>query len=274
MKAVQPHHPIGIFDSGVGGLSVLKTVRQVLPDRDLIYIADQAHVPYGERSAEEIRAFSLAMTSYLQAQGAELIIVACNTASAAALDLLRHKHPEMTFVGTEPALKPAAGLTKSGVVGVLATPATFRTDRYASVVTRFASDVTVLTDTCRGLVRQIEAGQLRAQATRAILQRALEPMLAQRADAVVLGCTHYPFVLPLIRELTGPDIRIIDPAPAIARQAARLASTLEPGAGPGQVRLFTTGLPAQFQTLLPQLIDQAYPIDGLVWESDGTLGAA
>ena len=271
MNSAQRQAPIGIFDSGVGGLSVLQAVRQELPKRDLIYIADQAHVPYGERSAAEIQQFSLTLSRYLQSQGAEVIIVACNTASAAALDQLRAELPELTFVGTEPAIKPAAGFTETGVVGVLATPATFRTDRYASVVTRFASEVTVLTDTCRGLVSKIEAGRLQSDDTRQILTRALAPMLAQNADTVVLGCTHYPFVLPLIREITGPAVRVIDPAPAIARQAVRLAGLTDLQAGSGEVQLFTTGSSEQLAQTLPALSQEPYPIYGLDWDLDREL---
>ncbi|HBY07279.1 MAG TPA: glutamate racemase, partial [Chloroflexi bacterium] len=148
--------PVGIFDSGVGGLSVLREIRIQLPHEDLIFFADQAHVPYGPRSLEQVRAFSEAITRFLLDHGAKLIVVACNAASAAALYHLRETFPEIPFVGMEPAVKPAAEQTQSGVVGVLATPATFQGELYASVVERFASDVIVLQDTCPGLVAQIE----------------------------------------------------------------------------------------------------------------------
>ena len=149
--------PIGIFDSGVGGLSVLRAVRQALPQEALIYLADQAHVPYGPRPVEQVRTFAEGITRYLLSQGAKLIVVACNTASAAALHSLRQAFPELPFVGMEPAVKPAAEHTQTGVVGVLATPATFQGALYASVIERFASGVTVLQDTCPGLVMEIEA---------------------------------------------------------------------------------------------------------------------
>jgi len=160
MTADSTGRPIGIFDSGAGGLSVLKAIRQQHPPEDLLYLADQAHVPYGRRPLAEIRQFSEGITRYFLAQDAKMIVVACNTASAAALHHLRQTFPEIPFVGMEPAVKPAAEHTSNGVVGVLATPATFQGELYASVVERFASHVKILQDTCPGLVEQIEAGNL------------------------------------------------------------------------------------------------------------------
>ncbi|PJH74707.1 MAG: glutamate racemase, partial [Anaerolineae bacterium CG_4_9_14_0_8_um_filter_58_9] len=162
--------PLGIFDSGVGGLSVLRAIRQELPHENVLYFADQGHVPYGPRPLEEVRAFSEEITRFLLSLGAKLIVVACNTASAAALHHLRQTFPDIPFVGMEPAVKPAAEHTQTGVVGVLATPATFQGALYASVVERFANGVTLLQDTCPGLVAQIEAGNLDTPATRAILE--------------------------------------------------------------------------------------------------------
>ena len=155
-------------------------------------------------------------------QGAKLIVVACNTASAAALHHLRQTFPKIPFVGMEPAVKPAAETTETGVVGVLATPATFQGELYASVVERFASGVMLLQNTCAGLVEQIEAGQMDSQETAVILEGALKPMLAAKIDTVVLGCTHYPFVIPQIKQIVGAGVRVIDPAPAVARQVGRL----------------------------------------------------
>ena len=210
--------PIGVFDSGVGGLSVLRQIQHQFPQENLIYLADQQHVPYGPRPLGQVRQFSEAITRFLLDQGVKLIVVACNTASAAALYHLRETFPEVPFVGMEPAVKPAAEQTQSGVVGVLATPATFQGRLYASVVERFASGVLLLQDTCPGLVDQIEMGDLQGPKTRAILEDALTPMLERGIDRVVMGCTHYPFVIPLIQEIVGPGVRVIDPAPAVARQ--------------------------------------------------------
>ncbi len=266
--------PIGIFDSGVGGLSVLRAVRQQMPQQPVLYLADQAHVPYGQRSLAEVRAFAEEITRFLLARGAQLIVVACNAASAAALHHLRREFPGTPFVGMEPAVKPAAEQTRTGVVGVLATPATFQGELYASVVERFAGGVLLLQDTCPGLVRQIEAGLLDTPATRAILESALAPMLAKKIDTVVLGCTHYPFVIPLIQEIVGPGVRVIDPAPAVARQAGRLLAALGGSkAGPagsqkdtGWLRLYTSAAPHALQDLLPLLLGCTAPVRHAEWQ--------
>lgn len=260
---------IGIFDSGVGGLSVLREVRALLPQEGLIYFADQGHVPYGPRPLEEVRAFSEEITRFLLAQGAKLIVVACNTASAAALHYLREKFPDVPFVGMEPAVKPAAEHTQSGVVGVLATPATFQGALYASVVERFAQGVTVLQDTCPGLVGQIEQGALDTVETRAILEKALNPMLERGIDTVVLGCTHYPFVIPLIRRIVGETVRVIDPAPAVARQVKRIldsAGGARLSGEPAPIRYYTSGAPASFHALLPVLGVESGLLRGVRWQ--------
>ncbi len=261
--------PIGIFDSGVGGLSVLRAVRAQMPAQPVIFFGDQAHVPYGPRSLQEVRGFSLAVARFLLAQGARLIVVACNTASAAALHELRAAFPHVPIVGMEPAVKPAAEQTRSGVVGVLATPATFQGALYASVVERFAGGVQILQDTCPGLVTRIEAGDLRGPATRLILERALRPMLEAGIDTVVMGCTHYPFVIPLIQEIAGPGVRVIDPAPAVARQIGRLlqahnwlAAADDPPAAP---RFITSGDPQALAGLLPTLLGESGSVQAAVW---------
>lgn len=266
---------IGIFDSGVGGLSVLRAVRQHYPTQPVIYFADQAHVPYGSRSLEEVLRFSKAITRFLIDEGAKLIIVACNTASAAALHSLRAEFPKIPFVGMEPAVKPAAEMTRTGVVGVLATPATFQGALYASVVERFARDVTILQDTCPGLVTEIEAGRLEGEQTRLILETALNPMLAKCIDTVVMGCTHYPFVIPLIQKIIkefpgNPDVRVIDPAQAIARQTGRMlrAHALccdNPESAP--IRYITSGDPSTLQTLLPQLMGDPSDVIQAFWDN-------
>jgi glutamate racemase len=271
----QPGDPIGVFDSGVGGLSVLKAIRQQLPGESLIYLADQGHVPYGSRSLEEVRAFAGGITRYLLGQGVKLIVVACNTASAAALHPLRQVFPDVPFVGMEPAVKPAAEHTRTGTVGVLATPATFQGALYASVIERFANGVTVLQGTCPGLVMAIEAGQLDTPEVRAILGKALDPMLAGGIDTVVLGCTHFPFVIPAIEAIVGPGVRVIDPAPAVARQVARLLEARglrDPGAQPGQVRYLTTGDPGELGKLLPRLLGERGEVSRLTWIKGELIG--
>ncbi len=214
---------IGIFDSGIGGISVLKEIYKTLPDRNLIYFGDQIHVPYGPRSLDQVREFSEVITNFLISMGASIIVVACNAASAAALHYLRNQFPDIPFVGMEPAVKPAAKTTKSGKVGVLATPATFQGKLYASVVERFANDVELIQDTCPGLVQEIEKGHLESKPIRLILEKALFPMLDKGIDTIVLGCTHYPFVIPVIKQIVGNQIAVIDPAPSIAIQTKKVA---------------------------------------------------
>jgi glutamate racemase len=273
MKSTDPAAgPIGIFDSGVGGLSVLAAVRQLLPGEDLIYLADQAHVPYGSRSLDQVRAFSGDITRYFLDQNVKLVVVACNTASAAALHYLRRVFPETPFVGMEPAVKPAAEHTRSRVVGVLATPATFQGKLYASVIERFAAGVEVLQDTCPGLVMEIDRGHLDTPQVRAILAGALEPMLIAGIDTVVLGCTHFPFVIPTIQEIVGSGVRVIDPSPAIARQVERLlaANDLQSRSqGPGRLDFLTTGDPQRLEQLLPGLIGSGHSVRKLAWSKQG-----
>ncbi|MFO8035506.1 MAG: glutamate racemase [Anaerolineales bacterium] len=264
--------PIGVFDSGVGGLSVLRAIREQHPEEDLIYIADQAHVPYGPRPKEEVRDFSLAIVRFLRRREAKLVVVACNTASAAALKALRTSYPDLPFVGMEPAVKPAAEETHSGVVGVLATPATFQGELYESTVERFAQGVRILQDTCPGLVNQIENGHIQGEETREILERALKPMLDQGVDKVVMGCTHYPFVIPLIEEILGPEVEVIDPAPAVARQVGRLLDRHRLRTRPGHsggVQYMTSGDPGAFAMSLRHLLGLEGDVKKLVWvESD------
>jgi len=262
--------PIGVFDSGVGGLSVLRAIRQQLPPEQIIFVADQAHVPYGPRPIEQVRAFSEAITHFLIAQDVKMIVVACNTASAAALYHLRATFPQIPFVGMEPAVKPAAERTLSGVVGVLATPATFQGQLYASVIERFANGVRVLQDTCPGLVEQIERGELATPKTRTILETALNPMLTQGIDRVVMGCTHYPIVIPVIKEIVGPNVEVIDPAPAIARQVERLLdehNLRNSASQAGDHHYFSTGDTTNFSTLIYRLIGEKFETKKLIWQA-------
>jgi glutamate racemase len=267
--------PIGIFDSGIGGLSVLRAIRDLLPGERLVYLGDQGHVPYGPRPMAEVQAFSVAITRFLLEHDAKMVVVACNAASAAALHHLRETFPDVPFVGMEPAVKPAAEQTHSGVVGVLATPATFQGALYASVVERFASGVTVLQDTCPGLVGQIERGDLTGPETRRILEQALVPMLARGADTVVMGCTHYPFVIPLIEEIGGGQLRVIDPAPAVARQVKRVLESRGIRAGGNQkagVQYYTSGAVESFDILLEKLLNEAGKAQAVAWR-DGCVYA-
>lgn len=269
--AFAKNSPIGIFDSGVGGLSVLRAIRAQMPEESVLYFGDQGHIPYGPRPMEQIRDFSEAITNFLLERNSKLIVVACNTASAAALKYLREKFPDVPFVGMEPAVKPAAETTQTGKVGVLATPATFQGALYASVVERFANGVELFQNTCNALVGQIEQGNLNGSETRKILEEALHPMLEKNIDTVVLGCTHYPFVIPLIEQIVGEKVRVIDPAPSVAKQAGRL---LEAGGlkneskSKGSVRLFTSGDPDVLKSQLPRLLGEDGKIVRVKWLND------
>jgi glutamate racemase len=269
---------IGIFDSGLGGLTVLRAIRAELPQARLLYLGDNAHIPYGARPLAEVRAFSEAITRFLIAQGAAAIVIACNTASAAALHSLRatEAFAGVPFVGMEPAVKPASASTRSGVVGVLATPATFQGELYASVVERYARGVRVIEQVCPGLVQRIEAGDLDSFETEMLLRGWVEPLLAEGADTLVMGCTHYPFVIPLLERIAGPAVTVIDPAPAVARQTARVWSQLQqPDQGPvetpsaGIINYFTSGSPAIFGAALERLGIERGEIRPVEWTHDG-----
>ncbi|MBM4423495.1 MAG: glutamate racemase [Chloroflexi bacterium] len=251
--------PIGIFDSGLGGLSVLREVRRQLPGESLLYFADQGRLPYGPRPADEIRRFAEQITRFLLARGAKVIVVACNTASAAALTHLRQTFPHVPFVGMEPAVKPAAEHTQSRVVGVIATQSTVQSEVFASVVDRFANGVTVIPRACPGLVTQVESGDFDSPATRRLLHDDLDPLLEAGIDSLVLGCTHFPFLIPAIAEAVGPKVRIIDPAPAVVRQVGRVivaAPESAPHRNNGSIAAFTTGQPPHPSELASRMIGE------------------
>ncbi len=207
---------IGVFDSGVGGLSVLQHIRHVLPDARLIYVADSAHVPYGDKSAHYIEQRSLSLTRFLISQGSDAIVIACNTATAAAAAALRREFA-IPVIGMEPAVKPAVAATKTGVVGVLATIGTLESARFAALLERYAGEVKIATQGCPGLVEQVELGDLHGIRTRELIERYTTPLLERGADTLILGCTHYPFLAPLIREIAGDNVALIDTGEAVAR---------------------------------------------------------
>ena len=209
---------IGIFDSGLGGISVLHEIRRLLPNESLIYIADSAHVPYGEKSAEFIVKRSVAISEFLLAQPVKAIVVACNTATAAAVTELRQRWPDVLIVGMEPAVKPSVQASKSGKIGVLATTGTLRSARFAALLERYACGVEVITQPCPGLVELIEAGELHSASTRALLATYVEPLLAVGCDTLILGCTHYPLLKPLLRTLVADGVQLIDTGEAVARR--------------------------------------------------------
>ena len=262
---------IGVFDSGIGGLSVLHHIREQLPQEDLVFFADQRHVPYGSRSVTEIRAFSGAIARFLLDKGAKIIVVACNTASAAALTFMRNTVPDVTIIGMEPAVKPAAANTRTGKIGVLATPGTFDSARYAGLLVQYAGEISVFEDPCRGLVELIEQGQFEGPEVEDILHDATGPMLRAGIDTLVLACTHYPFVLPVIRRIVGPETAIIDPAPAVSQQTRRMLQRdllLTSSKNTGQVKIITTGNTSKLASIVSQLLKTEYSVDQAFWQGD------
>ena len=207
---------IGIFDSGAGGLSVFREIRKVLPDEDYIYYSDSANCPYGEKPMEFIIDRCRKITDMLINEGAEIIVVACNTATAAAIRTLREEY-SIKFIGMEPAIKPAAQFTKTGTVGVLATAGTLKSEKYLKHKEKYASDIRIIEHVGDGFVELVEKGIISGPEAESIVRKSLEPLLDAGADTIVLGCTHYPFLSDVIIGLAGPEIRLIDPAPAIAK---------------------------------------------------------
>lgn len=235
---------IGVFDSGVGGLSVLQHIRSLLPAERLIYVADSGHVPYGDKSPAYIEHRSNRIADFLVSQGADAIVIACNTATAAAAASLRSRL-SIPIVGMEPAVKPAVNATRSGVVGVLATIGTLESARFAALLEKYAGIVKIVTQGCPGLVEQVERGELHSTETRHLLERYCAPLLEKGADTLILGCTHYPYLAPLIREIAGRDIALIDTGEAVARQLQRrlLAELPNRAAGDGSAQFYTSGDP-------------------------------
>ena len=213
--------PIGIFDSGVGGLSVMRHIREQLPNEDLMYIADNAHLPYGDKSRVFVAERSKSMAEFLLGKGAKALVVACNTATAAAINQLRGRWPNVPIIGMEPGLKPAAARTTTGIIGVLATTGTLNSRKYNILNGQIDSRVRVIAQACPGLVEHVESGNFDGENTRELLQVYLSALLEKGADTIVLGCTHYPVLKPLIREIAGNGIDIIDTGSAVAREVAR-----------------------------------------------------
>jgi len=247
--------PIGIFDSGVGGLSVLREIRRELPAEDLIYVADSGYAPYGDRPEDYVRGRAIAIMEFLRARNVKAVVVACNTATGIAVDALRARYAE-PIVAIEPAVKPAAAQTRSRVVGVLATTQTLAGQKFAKLVSTHAGDVEVLTQACPGLVEQVERGEMTGASTRSLVEQYLRPMLEKGADTIVLGCTHYPFISDVIRDVAGSAVRIIDSAGPVAREVRRrlqMNGLLAPESHVGTERFWTTGSPEQVASVIEQL---------------------
>lgn len=248
---MNPSAPVGVFDSGVGGLSVLREIRALMPALDALYVSDARFLPYGDKSEAFVLARSLAVAEFLVGKGARALVVACNTATAAAVPALRERY-RLPVVGIEPAVKPAAAATRSGIVGILATSSTLQSRRYAELLERFGEFVRVIGQPCPGLVERVEAGDLDGPGTRSLLLRYLQPLLDAGSDTLVLGCTHYPFLRPLIESLVGPEVRVVDPSGAVARRLQALLGAETTGTA--QLCAFTTGDAASQSALMSRLL--------------------
>jgi len=236
---------IGIFDSGSGGLSVYRELVKLLPKEQYHYFADNAHCPYGEKSPLYIKRRARYITEHFLDNRADIIVVACNTATAAAIATLRQEYPDVPFVGMEPAVKPAALGTQTGVIGVLATAGTLKGSKYLNTRGLYEGDVKIAEHVGQGFVELVENGILDGPEAEATVKASLQPLLDQGADRIVLGCTHYPFLKPVIERLSGPGVQVIDPAPAVARQTLRILQDrgVQTGIGPFSIKLESSGDP-------------------------------
>lgn len=262
--------PVGIFDSGVGGLSVAAEIRRALPAEDILYVADTAYCPYGDRPLDEVRPRALAIGRYLQAEGAKLLVVACNTASGAALERLREVLT-IPVVGLEPAVKTGVALTQNRKVGVMATAGTLKSERFARLLRAHARGVEVVAQPCPGLADLIEEGHLDDAELTACLDELTRPLKRAGVDTVVLGCTHYAFVGGPLARVLGPRVELVDSAPAIARRTDQLLKEggLRMASGPGSFRLQTTGDPGKVGVVVRRLWRQPVEISAVTIPTDG-----
>ena len=246
---------IGIFDSGAGGLSVYRELVKVLPQERYLYFSDNAHCPYGQKTAAYIQERGRTITEVLLGLGADIIVVACNTATAAAIATLRAEYPAVPFIGMEPAVKPAALGTKSGVIGVLATAGTLKGSKYLTTKGLYEDDVRIVEHVGEGFVELVEKGILDGPEAYATVEKSLRPLLDAGADRIVLGCTHYPFLKPVIQAIAGPEVQVIDPAPAVARQAVRMLEKdcIPTDEGPFSIDLYFSGEPESLQRIFQLL---------------------
>lgn len=244
---------IGVYDSGVGGLSVWRELYRIMPEQDYIYVADGAHCPYGTKPIEFIISRADAITRFFLSKGAEVVVIACNTATAAAVDYLRGKY-SIPFVGMEPAIKPAALASQSGVVGVLATANTFKGSLYNNTREEFASNIKVIEKVGTGLVECVESGNTEGREVEALLHKYIDEMKSEKADAIVLGCTHYPFLEGAISRIAGEGVRIFNPAPAVALQTKRIVESLDsPKSSDSRYLFYSTGDTKIMRSIVSQI---------------------
>ena len=251
---------IGIIDSGVGGLAVQRAVRALLPAETLVYVADSGHAPYGDKPADYITGRVGTIVARLEALGAKAVVIACNTATVTAVDTLRARHA-LPIVGIEPAIKPAVAASPRGRILVLATQRTAESAAVAALCARHGGDADILVQPCSGLADLVEAGLADAEACDALLRRYLAPALGERLDAVVLGCTHFTFLEPWLRDLLGPRVAIIEPSVAVARQLARRLPWPAPADARGEERFFTTGTPDEAAAVMSRLLARRVSVE-------------
>lgn len=250
------NRPLGLFDSGVGGLSIWRAIRRLLPQESMLFLADSGNVPYGEKTTEQIRDLATRITRFLLAHDAKMIVVACNTATVHAIGHLRETFPGVPFVGVVPVVKTLARRTRTGTIAVLSTPATSKSPYLAGLIDQFAPDMRVINVGCDGLEDMVERGALRARSTVALLERHLAPVRGSGADVVGLGCTHYPFLRGRIKSMLGPGVRVYDPSRPVARRVRQLLAEADALASDGaaEYRWFTTGDAAVFRVVASKLL--------------------
>src|SRR5437870_6118702 len=255
------NRPIGVFDSGVGGLSIWRAIRRMLPQESLIFFADSGHVPYGEKSTAELHDLTGRIAGFLIERDVKMIVVACNTATVHAIGYLRESFPEIPFVGVVPVVKTLARRTRTGTIAVLSTPATAQSPYLAGLIREFAPDKSVINVGCDGLENMVEAGEVRTRQTTALLERHLAPVRGSKADVVGLGCTHYPFLRSRIKNMLGRHVRVYDPSRPVARRTREVLRQRD-ALGDNErseYRFYTTGDPKLFARVATKLL--RFPVD-------------
>jgi glutamate racemase len=258
--------PIGVFDSGVGGLSVLIEIQKLLPHEDILYFADSGNVPYGNKSPDFIRERSESISKFLMSKGAKAIVIACNTATASSIIYLRKNFPDFIFIGMEPAVKPALSLTKKGVVGVLATVGTLQSAQFAALLDRFEARTKVVVQPAPGLVEQVEKADLKSAETQKLVRTFVEPLIKRGVDVIVLGCTHYPFLKESIANAAGPDVSLIDTGAAVAKQLQRRLSEMKLEStkkSTGSLKVYSSSPDAESSRVISALLDKEIKVEFL-----------
>lgn len=254
------NRPVGIFDSGVGGTSIFKEIHQLLPNESIIYLADSRNAPYGDKTADDIKNLSEKNTRFLLSMNCKLIVVACNTATTNAISYLRANY-NVPFIGIEPAIKPAALQTKTGCIGILATKGTLASDLFHKTTNLYSTNIRVIEQIGTGIVELIEEGKLYSEDMRQLLKTYLRPMISAQIDHLVLGCTHYPYLIPILKELLPEHVKIIDSGEAVARQTKHILNQnnlLNTSTAAPTIEFYTNTNPEVLQQLLENKFNVTY----------------